>query len=457
MKISYKIDDRTENTLKKIFVRVRDGRKFDKVAWTEKYVHVKMWNPEKEEVRNKTIIYNPKTDVDFQITESKEQINNYLQELKIYLLAKYNEDYSKSLTIQKHWLKDALKSFNNRIDISDLKSPEYFFSSWLEKWLNNPKNLISQKNAKPLSEDTIRSYKSALNKFKDFEEYQNKNYRFEELTHDGFYKEFVYYCRNDRNLNDNSIGKAVVIFKKFFLLIKDEGLPINLDFEKGNKFTGLSNETENTYLNVQEVDRIYNLDFSNNERLDNVRDMFIIGLWTGLRISDFKRLDVSNVKNGIISIETQKTKKRVAIGIHPQIKAILEKRNGEFPKAISDQKFNDYVKEVCELAEINEITTGSKVVNIGTEENKVFRKVKGYYPKWELITSHTCRRSMITNFYKTKKLPLSTLMSLSGHGTESQFLQYVKLTPEENAQLMNDYMYNKLDNNNLVAPLQIAK
>lgn len=446
---------KTDNDLKKIFIRLRDGRRFDKVAWTEKQTFQQLWNPKKEEVGNKTLIQKSGDNVSQTIVESRDQINNYLTDLRIFIITRYNEDFAKSLTIEKNWLKDQIKTFSNRVDITETKSANYFLAEWIEAYLKNEKNLIHSKTSKPLSPQTIRSYKSNLSKLKKFEEFNKKHYRFEELTHNDFYKNFVHWCRNIENLNDNTTGKAVTILKTFFGLIKDENYPICLDFEKKNKFAGMTEKTADVYLNEQEINKIFNLDLTENKRLDNVRDRFIIGLWTGLRISDFKRLDIGNIKNGIITIETQKTKKKVSIGMHPQLKATLDKREGSFPPEISDQKFNEYVKEVVQLAEITYEVEGSKMTEIKDKSGKeIYRKVKGMYPKYQVISSHSCRRSFATNMYKTKKLPLLTLMSLTGHSSETQFIEYVKLSNEESAILMNDYFNGKLDKSNLMAPLQ---
>lgn len=445
----------TDNDLKKIFVRLRDGRKFDKVAWTEKQIQKQLWNPEKEEIRNKTLILKSSDNVSQTITESREQINNYLNDLKTFLIIRYNEDFAKSLTLEKSWLKDQIKAFSNRVDISETTSAKFFLSEWINEYLEEEKNLINSKTGKPLSPQTIRSYKSNLSKLKKFEKFKDKNYRFEELTHNDFYKNFVYWCRNIENLNDNTTGKAVTILKTFFGLIKDYDIQICLDFEKKNKFVGVSEKTADIYLNESEINKIFNLDLSNNQRLDSVRDRFIIGLWTGLRISDFKRLNTENINKGVITIETQKTKKKVAIGMHPQLKAVLKKRGGEFPPEISDQKFNEYIKEVAELAGIINDVEASKTIPIKNKDGtEIFRKVKGKYPKFQVISSHTCRRSFATNMYKTKKLPLLTLMSLTGHSSETQFMDYIKISAEESAILMNDYFNDNLSNDNLIAPLQ---
>lgn len=448
MIIKYFIKE-TNKDLKKIFVRLRDGRRFDKVAWTEKYTTFKLWNPDKEEIRNISQSH-------ISGIESREKINNYLADLKIFLTAKYNEDFAKSLTIEKNWLKDTIKSFSNRIDIAETSSDEYFLTDWIEKFLDDKKNLLHSKTKKPLSPATIKTYKSTLSKIKNFESHIETHFRFEDVTYQKFYKPFLHYLREVDNLNENTSGKYITVLKTFLSLIDSDErqLPIALDFQKKNKFTAVSEDASAVYLNEAEIDKIFNLDLSLNPRLNNVRDTFIIGLWTGLRISDFKRLDITNIKDDVITITTQKTNKKVGIGIHPQLRATLDKRNGEFPKTISDQKFNEYVKEVVQLAEINNMVEGSKLMSVKINGEDRKRKVKGVYEKWELISSHTCRRSFATNMYKAKALPLIVLMSLTGHKTESQFIEYVKVTPEENARLMNDYYNGKLSKTNLVAPLK---
>lgn len=448
MTIRYYIKD-TKSEIKKIYVRVKDGRRFDKTAPTDKQTTSELWNPDKEEIRNKAQSH-------YSGTESREQINNYLADLKVFLSAKYNEDFSKSLTLDNNWLKDTIKSFTNRIDVSETSSDEYFLTDWIQNYLGDKKNLLHSKTKKPLSAGTVKSYKSALSKIIDFEAHHNKHFRFEEVTYQKFYIPFLHYLREVEQLNENTSGKYITILKTFLGLIEadERELPISLDFQKKNKFMSVSEETHDVYLNTKEIDKIFNLDLSANKRLDNVRDIFIIGLWTGLRISDFKRLDISNIKDDVITITTQKTNKKVGIGIHPQLRAVLEKRNGEFPKMISDQKFNEYVKEVVRLAEINDEMEGSRLVSVNVNGEDKQRKIKGIYEKWELVSSHSCRRSFATNMYKSKALPLIVLMSLTGHKTESQFIDYVKTTPEENARLMNDYFNGKLAKQNLVAPLK---
>jgi hypothetical protein len=118
----------------------------------------------------------------------------------------------------------------------------------------------------------------------------------------------------------------------------------------------------------------------------------------------------------------KKTNKETTISVHPKVIEMLNKRNGEFPYKISDQKYNDYIKDVCKLAELNEPTKGSKLLETEPKSG-IYRKKQGVYPKWELVTSHIGRRSKATNFYGT--MPTSHLINITNHSTEEQFLAYV--------------------------------
>ena len=219
-------------------------------------------------------------------------------------------------------------------------------------------------------------------------------------------------------------------------MIEIEGYAINPQY-KSSEFSTISNKTKDVYLTKDEINTVFKHDFSHSERLGNARDNFIFGLWTGLRISDFLSLQQFNFVGETIEIETQKTKQKVLIPVHWQIRAILNKNNGKLPRPISDQKFNKYVKEVCKEVGFTEMVEGAKMINKKDEKDffpnveliskNKSRKESGFYPKHELISSHTCRRSFASNLYD--ELPNMTIMAITGHRTETQFLKYIKKMP----------------------------
>ena len=121
----------------------------------------------------------------------------------------------------------------------------------------------------------------------------------------------------------------------------------------------------------------------------------------------------------------------MAIALNSKVLSILAKRKGEFPRKISDQRYNEYIKDVCREAEITNQVQGGKL-NIETS-----RKATGLFPKYELVTSHIGRRSFATNNYG--KIPTALLMNATGHGTENMFLTYIGKTSTEQAKELSKY------------------
>jgi hypothetical protein len=142
----------------------------------------------------------------------------------------------------------------------------------------------------------------------------------------------------------------------------------------------------------------------------------------------------------LINFTQKKTNTQMTIALSGVIQEILKKRNGNFPHSISDQKYNDYIKIVCKIAGFNKLIKGKKQENIAKDkdENKKMRSVMGVYPKYELVTSHIGRRTMAT--LKRKTMPLSLLMSMTGHTTEAALNSYLKMDAEDKAVQSSKYL-----------------
>ena len=125
----------------------------------------------------------------------------------------------------------------------------------------------------------------------------------------------------------------------------------------------------------------------------------------------------------------KKTDQLITIPVLPEVVTILSKYSQlegyNFPKAISNQKTNDYIKEITK-----ELPIFQEFVVI--EKHKKGTKVLNRIPKWNLITTHTGRRSFATNSF-LKNIPVTTIMKITGHKTESSFYRYLKMSPSENA------------------------
>ena len=399
------------------------------------------WDSKNQKVKNKV----EAMDKDF--------INDKLLTLNIFVVGQFNIDYNDGEVITADWLKNTVNNYFKRP--SDLKPEKVFFVDWIKSFVETaPKRLHKGNN---LSETTIKKYNTTLNNLINYEAFKGVRLRFEDITLN-FYFDFVDYCRNTLKLGINTIGTRIKAVKFFCRQIDLEGLPISQQY-KHPEFVAQEEKAEDIYLTTAEIQTIFNYDFSGTPYLDNARDLLIIGLNTGLRISDFMRLDLSHIKADTIRIKAQKTGKIAEIPINEQIERTLIKNGGKLPRSISEQKFNEYLKEIGEKVGFSEMVHGAKMDCINGDEakakgvKKLFRKVSGTFPKYELMTSHICRRSFATNLYG--QIPTPVIMAITGHATETQFLTYIKKTAAENAEVLRNFYKRKAAENGLEFNLKV--
>ncbi len=393
-----------------ILVRAYHGNDFDQTSTTGLYVQRNGFSNKYGKVKNISSI------------EDKDAINLKLDELQGFLFRMYNDTVMNGNTITKGWLKSNVAVFFNRVDKSE--PHKKLLLSWAEYY--NTNETTNKDTGEKLAMNTLKKYKTGLNCFIEFQNYRDKTILLKDIDY-AFYKEFTNYCLNVKNYAPSTVGAQIKVLKKWLRESNKRGFS-NVDF---SDFKTLNNETESIYLNEDEINKVYESNDIDNDTLLNVRDIFIIGCRTGLRVSDFMRLDSSNVSNDLITIKAEKTKNEVVIPLHRQVKEILQKNNGDFPKSISEQKFNLYVKEVCKRVGLDELVKGSKM------NSKTKRKESGVFPKYELVTSHICRRSFATNLYG--KLDSATIMGITGHKTEKEFIKYIKTTSHQHAEKLKEY------------------
>lgn len=233
-----------------------------------------------------------------------------------------------------------------------------------------------------------------------------------------FCEDFIEWM-SGKNLCANTRGSHVKFVKAAMNEAFKNKMHRNEDFRS---FRKEMEQVDAVYLTNEEVTKVAQLPLCGNHAL--VRDIFILGCHTGMRFSDYSRLSMNDITDGVIHFITQKCKTPVDIPAHPRVLEILNKYGGTIPK-ISGQKFNVHIKEVCKEAGIKESVL---VRRSGKQER---------YKKWELVSSHTARRTGLTNMYKAG-IPTYRCMMISGHKTEQVFLTYLRITQEENAEYLKD-------------------
>ena len=283
-------------------------------------------------------------------------------------------------------------------------------------------------NKSVVSEGTKKDYQNTLMHLKDFDKFRGKSISWKGIGYE-YYLDLVEYLKTTKHLKTSTIDKIVKNLK-VFLSQADlmDNIEVNQDFKKtvsGKSLFGKvgKEETEHVYLTEIEIKQITDAVMPDN-RLSEIRDLFIIECWTGLRVSDLSRLERDNIKNGLLSITTKKTRQRVVIPVTDELQAVLNKYPERLPKIPTDQHYNRELKKVCEYAGINE--------PVLSEVKKGNLTVTAHVPKYRVITSHTARRSFATNLYR-RGIPSTQLMFLTGHKTETSFLKYIKVSKEDNA------------------------
>ncbi len=308
--------------------------------------------------------------------------------------------------------------------------------SFIEKYIEEAKSRINDKTGRAYSAGIIHAYNNTLGILRDFKKLKGKRIDFNTIDLD-FYHNFSEYLTKVKGFANNTIGGHIKRIKTFLNEATERGLNTNLAY-KSKRFKVITEDTDSIYLNEKELDAIYQLDLSDNPRLDRVRDLFLVGCWTGLRFSDFSTIKSQNIKGDFIEIETQKTAEPVVIPIHSTVKQIMKKYKGKYPNslppAISNVKMNAYIKELGKIEKLEELAK-SLHAQTSTSITKGGVNISTNHKKFELITTHTARRSFASNL-SLAGLPSSTIMKITGHKTEKSFMRYIKITPNENAKIL---------------------
>ena len=199
------------------------------------------------------------------------------------------------------------------------------------------------------------------------------------------------------------------------------------------------------YLTEAELQALYEMPLSGLH--DQVRDIFLVGCYTCQRVSDYNNISKDSFTTTakgtpIIRLIQQKTRTEVKIPImNPYLQAICEKYNYNIPSVI-DVIINRYIKQILkELSEkvpslslkVPTKLTMKQKQNLANGKIEIEHNDKGevVMPRYNCVTTHTARRSGITNMYLSHKFTIVQMMHVSGHKTQKTFMDYIKLSSDE--------------------------
>ena len=280
------------------------------------------------------------------------------------------------------------------------------------------------------AESTSKKFATVKNHLNEF----NAALSFDTFTEEGM-KDYVDFLRK-KDMRNSSVSKQIAFLKWFLRWCTKKGYCHNTAYEDFNpKLKSAPKKV--IFLTNNELNKLKTVEIPHNKQyLERVRDVFLFCCFSGLRYSDVYNLKRSDVKPDHIEITTVKTADSLIIELNNHSKAILEKYKDihfEDHKAlpvISNQKMNVYLKELGELAEINDpvretFYKGSKRIDIVT-------------PKYALLGTHAGRRTFICNALALG-IPAQVVMKWTGHSDYKAMKPYIDIADNIKADAMSRF------------------
>lgn len=301
-----------------------------------------------------------------------------------------------------------------------------------------------------LKAGTVKTYRQVFNYLGKFAQSEKrKDYETDELTAI-WYDRFVSFLYG-QGMNKNSVGKQLKCLKTILNKRIPHAQRAACELVERGKCKVLKEDVNNVFLSEEQLKVLAAHPFTGG--LEKVRDLFLVLAWTGQRYSDLEQLTAKNIhttedgKHRYFKVRQTKTDAVVFVPIVPELETVLAKYNDCPPKPISNQKFNDFIKEACKAVALTDAGKGAGFADdVEIERTLNAEKQTTVKPFYECVTSHTGRRSFATNGYR-RDVPLPLLMSVTGHTSEAMFFKYIKEDPEQGRERMLNNYFRLLDTN----------
>lgn len=364
-----------------------------------------------------------------------------LNELETFVLKEYNSDYSRGVIFSKDWLAEKIDKFYNRIEI---KEDDTVFINYLQNFIDFKRSTASY------TESTLKKYNNLKDRFQSYQKKKKKIFLLQDVS-SKILIDFKNYLITDCNLMETTAVRFIKNLKTVLFDAEQNGKSIHYQIRGFS--TGTTNTEYKVFLSFDEIEKIKDVTTLNTD-WNIAKDWLVLGCYLGQRVSDLLRMNKRMIYTKtdsegntfrFIEIKQQKTGEKVVIPIHDEVETILNKYNGDFPPTFANNfdsnavLFNRHIKKVCELAGIQEMIKG-KVYNEDKKKNEIVET-----EKYNLVSSHVCRRSFATNFYGNKLFTTPQLMAITGHKTENMFLNYIGRTADDWA-MQTAKTFKKLSN-----------
>ena len=428
--IKFMIRSKSNNA--NIYVRYSINREIRLIKKTGFIIDAKDWSKD------------PRKDEPIQRNEELKAIKFKLDKLSIHINNAYNNSVNEGVEFNGDWLQAEIDKFNKRTPKVELD----IFTNAIQKYIDEAPYKQNAKKGLGLSEGRVKNLKLFKNMVIRYENEMLKGtkilVRKIDLKFVEQYKSWMF----AKSYSPNYVGKNIANIRTVALDAGRNGIEMSTQINSIKGITEFREPEEIVFLSEDEQEKIKDAIILRPALL-NARKWLLLGCLTGQRAGDLLNVTDKNIRElanmKIIELKQQKTGKLVAIPLLPEALEIVE---SGLPYKITLFNFNKHIKDICKIAELNTPTKGRK------KNRNNIATTKGTFPKYEVVSSHICRRSFATNFYG--RIPTPVLMNITAHGTEKMFLQYIGKTTYDNAFQMLDY-FSKLKPRSKPAVMQVVK
>jgi integrase len=349
--------------------------------------------------------------------------HNRLKRLESYILSQVNETKAEGNELSSKWLQHQIDLFFDRITVSKQSD---LLTDAINHIIITAGQRKSQTKGLGLSKSRINDYKALARLIHEFQGSEKLKVKHINKAKG---EQFLNWLLNEMHYSKGYALRHMDNLKSVCRDAATHGIEISPQLKT---ITGGKVKNEFIiYLTPDELEKI-SLAQMPHDYQKNAKKWLLLGCELGQRGGDLLKLSSDNIKTRsgltLIELTQQKTKREISIPLSPLAESIIETG---FPRSISTQKFNDYIKQVCKIAGVDTPTKGKK------RNPKTNRNETGKYPKYELVTSHICRRSFATNNYGDMPTPL--IMQVTGHSSEKSLLQYIGKSGLDYTQQIADY------------------
>lgn len=272
------------------------------------------------------------------------------------------------------------------------------------------------------------AYRNLLEHFLNYQTFAGRSYTTKDIGKEEL-DGFVEYLHIEKGLKISTIKSMIVKLKYLLEKAYLNGWAVDDSYTDAKV---RENDSTHIYLSEKEIARIYYYD-DLTEKQERIKDLFIVGCMTGQRYSDYSRLSRDNIVGDNIHVLQQKTRNKAVIPMTDYVKEIFEKYGGDMPNAPCIQYFNKTIKTICKKVGLTDLVV--------YEEEQAGDIVMVKKPKYEMISSHTARRTFATNMIRNN-VSTSKIRKCTGHKSTACFDRYDRMTLVDNARSLagNGYL-----------------